>query len=280
MSDNDTQTPGDITPEPPDEQVINDSTSIAEQAFVGDHPLITIIDGTRQQFSNYMSQDADQTNYLEIFYDQLAHSYQVLEERHDLVRSQDMKESLATTYDQFVDLLGTLISEYLGIGIVDLEEGTMSPSDSTYVLTRIYEYFILQARRNFKVAIATSVNAAIRLNRSINSDNYFEHLQELLEDYSPLITNIMPMDFLNFTGDRELIELYANGRIGGNFLLRYSPKLYQNQDFVVELINYITAHQNLGSDFDSRFKDTAPDVQEPMTDQPPELADEGDNENG
>ena len=51
------------------------------------------------------------------------------------------------------------------------------------------------------------------------------------------------MEFLKYRGDQEIIQFFENGKVVGNFLRKYTPKLYQNEEFEVELINYITMVQ-------------------------------------
>jgi hypothetical protein len=48
--------------------------------------------------------------------------------------------------------------------------------------------------------------------------------------------------------------MYREGKVVGNFLLKYSPKLYQNELFQIELVNHITSERLLGKDFQAYQK--------------------------
>ena len=48
------------------------------------------------------------------------------------------------------------------------------------------------------------------------------------------------MEFLRYIDDNEVFELFNSNKVNGNFLRKYSPKLYQNEDLKVEIINEIT----------------------------------------
>jgi hypothetical protein len=41
------------------------------------------------------------------------------------------------------------------------------------------------------------------------------------------------------TGGNEVLELYEASKVVGNFLKKYSPKLYANEEFKMELVSYI-----------------------------------------
>ena len=128
-----------------------------------------------------------------------------------------------------------------------LESESLDYDDLEFIIRRLYEFFILGAKNNFKVVIATDINA--RFKDVTEDDNaYFKQLQELMLLYSPLLTSIKPTEFLKIRGDMEIAELFDNGQVVGNFLRKYSPKFYQNEEFQVEVINYVTMTGQLGKE--------------------------------
>ena len=65
--------------------------------------------------------------------------------------------------------------------------------------------------------------------------------------YTPLLT-MTPTEFLKYRGDDDITDLFENGVVSGNFLIKYSPKLYANDEFQVELINHIVMIQTMEED--------------------------------
>ena len=211
---------------------------IRERAFLGDTPFDSICEGIRKQFENYINME-DQTNYVDIFYQQLALSYDVVNNDESEEHPNEIRDVLDSFYQAFMDIMQSLFSTRLTITIPDLEAESIDREDLEFIIRRLYEFFILGAKNNFKVVIATDINPKLK---DIGDDDneYFRRLNELMENYSPLILTITPMDFIRYRGDQEIYDLFDNNRVVGNFLRKYSPKLYQNEDFRVELINYIT----------------------------------------
>lgn len=219
------------------DETVDYSELIAESAFLGDYPLETIIEGIETQFSDYINME-DKSNYVDIFYDQLHYSY---EEAHkDLEHPQELKEALDKILDTFIDKINQLFNKRLTISINGIEGEDIDENELEFILRRLYEFFILGARNNFKVVISSDVNYKTA-NIKVEDDDtaFFNKIDELLSHYSPLILEIGPMEFLKYRGDQEIYELFASGKVNGNFLRKYTPKLYQNEEFRVELINHI-----------------------------------------
>lgn len=219
------------------DEAVDYSELIAESAFLGDYPLATILEGIETQFSDYINME-DRSNYVDIFYDQLHYSY---EEAHkDLEHPQELKEALDKILDTFIDKINQLFNKRLTISINGIEGEDIDEDELEFILRRLYEFFILGARNNFKVVISSDVNYKTA-NIKVEDDDvaFFNKIDELLSHYSPLILEIGPMEFLKYRGDQEIYELFASGKVNGNFLRKYTPKLYQNEEFRVELINHI-----------------------------------------
>lgn len=236
--------------EPQADTAIADRRSlIAEECFLGQCPFDTILAGLEHQFRNYMTTD-DADHYVDIFYTQLDAS---LEDARDQSKFDvdDVLEVLSDLEDRFVDHMAKLFETHLNVGLAGYEDGTIDPESCRYILTRAYEYFILNAKRNFTVAISASVND--RLNRELGwpspddqSDHRLARINDLLNtEFNPIITTMTPIDFLKFTGDPDILKLFEDHRLIGNFLLRYTPRLYKHEVYVIELINHITSTMQL-----------------------------------
>jgi len=210
---------------------------IQERAFLGDISYDGIFSSLEGQFDDYMN-IIDQTNYVDKFYHQLALSYDRVNSDHSEEHPNEIREALDLIYQKFIDLMRSLFETKLTVTITDLEAESIHKEDLEFIVRRLYEFFILDAKNNFKVVIASDIRT--RLKDVENDDEYFDRLHEMIDDYSPLITTVAPMNFLRYRGDAELYDLFDNGQVCGNFLRKYSPKLYQNEPFRVELINYIT----------------------------------------
>lgn len=76
-----------------------------------------------------------------------------------------------------------------------------------------------------------------------DDDEYMYAINEYMKSYTPLIVGITPIDFLKYSGDEEIFELFNDGVINGNFLRKYTPKLYQNEELEVDIIDNIIMTQ-------------------------------------
>lgn len=223
---------------------------IAEECFLGDCPFDTILTGLDHQFRNYMTTD-DTEHYLDVFYTQLEAS---IEDARDQSKFDvdDVLEVLSELEDRFVDHAVKLFETHLNVGLVGYEDGTVDPESCRYILTRAYEYFILNAKRNFTVAISASINDRLTKEfgwyptNGFDDDRRLTRINDLLTtEFNPIITTMTPIDFLRFTGDPDILKLFEEHRLVGNFLLRYTPRLYKHEVYVIELINHITSTMQL-----------------------------------
>ena len=82
----------------------------------------------------------------------------------------------------------------------------------------------------------------------MDDKEYFNTIREMLKEYSPLIIAMGPMEFIRYNKNDIVRELFDNGRVSGNFLRKYSPKLYDNEDLEVEIINQVTIAQGIRRD--------------------------------
>ena len=215
---------------------------IEESAFIGIYPFTVITEGLQKQFEDYINIE-DTTNYVDVFFTQLRDSYLAIVENDGEEHPVEKREVLDKLYKKFIASISGLFNTRLTISFAHVEDETIDDPDLEFIIRRLYEFFILGAKNNFKVAIATD---ALTLLKGIGDDDkaFFQTLQGAMDRYSPLITSITPTQFLQYRGDQEVFDLFENGQVTGNFLRKYTPKLYQNEDFQVELVNYITmVHQ-------------------------------------
>lgn len=211
------------------------SQDISLLAFRGKYPLSTIYDGIETQFNDYINIE-DKVNYVDRFYDQLSFSYQdVLDEfNNDL-----LIEALNNIRDEFVSFMNNLFNKRFTICIRSIESEDYNQEEIEFIFRKLYEVFVLNARKNFVKVISQDIHSKMNPN-IMNDDKYFSFIETMLESYSPLILEIGPMEFLRYVDDNEVFELFNSNKVNGNFLRKYSPKLYQNEDLKVEIINEIT----------------------------------------
>lgn len=219
---------------------------VAESVFLGDMPFVEIINGIKEQFEDYINIE-DKTNYVDIFYTQLQESINATnddEEDHPI----EINEVLDNMKDTFVNIMKDLFQLRLTISIMTIDDET-TPEDEIELSIRVlYEYFILGARNNFKTVIQKDMIPKIGMIPNDQDDIYFQRVEELLREYDPIVTCITPTEFIQFTGNNDILSMYDDGQVVGNFLRKYSAKLYKNDEFKTEIINSIIITQNLKED--------------------------------
>lgn len=237
-----------------DDGVLDYSELIGEEAFIGEVPYDTIIECITKQFEDYITyvHDEDSTDYVDIFYDQLHASREVIENDDEEEHPQEIKEVLDKLETKFVSFMREMFDTRLTIGIMDSGEdssGDVEDDEMESILRSLYTFFILNARNNFKVVIAKDIiqNNRIDFNTE-NNNEFYSSVKTVLDDYSPIIRNIGADEFLKYCDENDIIELYSDGKITGNFLRKYSCKLYRNYEYETELVSYIIILQGLKED--------------------------------
>ena len=218
-----------------------------ENAFRGDYPLEDIFEELTNQFSNYIQLDAsDRTNYVEIFFKQLKESMdEIIEEDGDLL--EDQIEYLDIVYNYFVDLISTLFQRRLCISLNFLET---NPYDSNAydMLSILYKFFILDARKNFKNYFTERALLAMKKSNA-DQTNLVATAYNILDDMDhTLIVDGMVEDFIRKSTDKSTADTiygyFEENIISGNFLIRYSPRFYQNTDLLADIADdVITMYQ-------------------------------------
>ena len=209
--------------------------------FQGEYPFDTIMEGIKNQFSNYIGTE-DQTNYVNAFYTQYHISCKLLEE-DDEDHPIEKRNILNNILTEFEDTICKLFNKRLAINITAYDDnlGT-SDTDLEQTLQIAYEFFILNAKNNFKKVISKDITARIKTVID-KDDEFFEVVKNTMQYYSPLVIAIGPVEFLRYCEDDNIIEQFNANKITGNFLRKYSPRLYQFEEFEVEIINQITLLQ-------------------------------------
>lgn len=218
-----------------------------ENAFRGDYPVEDIFEELANQFSSYVQIDASyRTNYVEIFFKQLKESMdEIIEEDGDLFEEQI--EYLDIIYNNFIDTISTLFQRRLCISLNFLET---NPYDSNAydTLSILYKFFILDARKNFKNYFTE--RALLSMKKS-NADptNLVAAVYNILDDMDhTLIMDEMVENFIRKATDKSTADTiygyFEENIISGNFLIRYSPRFYQNTDLLADIADdVITMYQ-------------------------------------
>lgn len=210
---------------------------VEEHAFLGEYPYATIIEGITDQFDDYINNE-DPTDYVDIFYDQMVESYKAIDDEEE-VHPQEVRDVLDRLKSSFVDFMFNKFQTRLAITIMAVDNEETAEDEVELCLRQCYEFFILNAKKNFKVVIARDIQN--KLTDSPKDDTYFETIRNIIdEEYSPLMKHIDCRQFIQYCNDEAMLALFDENQITGNFLRKYSPKLYENDSFYVNLVTYIT----------------------------------------
>lgn len=229
---------------------------ITNNAFQGDIPYETIIEGLEAQFIDYINIE-DKTNFVDIFYDQLHASFEIVYSNDEEEHPAELIEALNNLQDDFINKIAELFEQRLTVTFIDLDNNNLDYNDVEFVLRRSYEFFILGARDNFKTVISSYIFPKVK--DIVDDKEYFKMVRELVSSFNPLITSFGPIEFLQYRGEKEILEMYENGKIVGNFLRKYSPKLYDNEEYECEIINHITSIQAFSKDLNQSIYDSEPE---------------------
>lgn len=224
------------------------SELIEKEALTGEYPFDVIQESIETQFNNYINIE-DKTNYVEIFYEELNNSYMALERDEEEFHKAELKEILDKIYDRFEAFIARLFNQRLSLTIMALENEEADEDEVKFVVKTLYEYFILNARGNFKNAISKDIKRKIHT-LIMDDREYFATIRNMLNEYSPLLIAMSPAEFIAYNSNKDIDELFNTGKVSGNFLRRYTPKLYDNEDLEVEIINQITLSQSLRRDLE------------------------------
>ena len=226
-----------------DDKPIDRSDIIQDRAFRGDFSYDAIKEAIINQTNDYMNIE-DTNDYISIFFTQYHQSCDfVLNDELDEYKD-DAIEYLNNLKTNFEDFMTGLFEKRLNIFINDER---LDEYGYEWLLGRLYHFFFIEARDNFKTCISLDVVNRMTNHAELSDKEYFDTIQDLMSLYTPLLT-MTPTEFLKYRGDDDITDLFENGVVSGNFLIKYSPKLYANDEFQVELINHIVMIQTMEED--------------------------------
>lgn len=218
-------------------KTIDYNSIMQEEAFIGEYPFNAILSGIENQFLDYINLE-DDTNYVDIFYDQMSKSRQLLESNDEDDHGMEITEILDNLTDQFIQKMYDLFRLRLMITIECIDSESIDYDKLEGILKVSYNFFILNAKDNFTKVITKDIMKT--LPRCNDDDEYFREVDTQMIRYSPLIMNMKMNEFFDYIPNSEDIkEMFENGDLLGNFLRKYSPKLYENEEFHAELVSNI-----------------------------------------
>jgi len=219
-----------------EQSVVDYSEIISEAAFVGKYPYDTIVEGIRNQFASYMTIE-DRTDYVDIFYDQIGASLAAAadpEEEHPKERY----DAVMRILNIFVAMLSDLFEERLCLVIRDYEDEVFDHDEFEVIINQLYDFFILNAPDTFRSVITKDIIHKLRTN-NVEEEKLDDFINTEMDNYSPLVLTLTPLEFIQLTEDEDLLELFNDSKVVGNFLKKFSPRLYANEEFQIDLVNDI-----------------------------------------
>ena len=208
---------------------------LREETFLGHYTISALKEAITAQFEDYINLE-DETDYVDLFYQQMDFSMKVLRDQE--THLQERREILNEILEDFVDFMAQLLEQRLSITIRVLEDNDPDRGEAEYYIRKLYEFFILHAKDNFKSAVVSDIIGSLQI-KADQEDLIYEILKDLIAGYSPIITTMTPVQFLQYCNASEILEFYREGDVIGNFLRKYSMKLYQNDIYEAQLINEI-----------------------------------------
>lgn len=229
------------------DEPISTEELVTSNAFVGQIPFDVLIDGIDNQFSDYIGL-TDKTNYVEIFYRQLDDSLDAADDEYE-EHPEEIKEFLSDLSMKFINHMTELFETKLALSIPNMDDN-IDEDELRPIIHIVYETFILNAKKNFMTAITRDILSKIdtQLPANYSDDQWYDTIRHMLEGYSPIVVEIEPITFLRYIGNADLLRMYQDGEITGNFLRKYSPRLFQNEEFEIELISNITLTKDVKED--------------------------------
>ena len=243
----------DIAPEVNEsDEPITSSEVIGESVLIGNMSLEAILEGIDTQFDDYIDLK-DHHNYVDIFYNQLENSYNAIDDENE--HPSESREILDRIKDKFESTILSLFDHKLAIHLPELD---LETDEVPNIILVVYEAFILNAHDVFMNVITKDILSKIKSFTSDTSsdDEWYGAIRDMLDGYSPIVTGITPTMFLKYMDNQQLSEYFDTGKISGNFLRKYSPRLYSHEEFEVELISNITIKKDVKEELSNAAKST------------------------
>lgn len=229
------------------ETVTDYATMIEDSVFLGSMPFDTICRGIKTQFEDYINM-VDRTNYVDVFYEEFNVSYMeaIADEGND--HQAEVFEALKNMKSRFETMMFELFEGRLTLSINTVDDASTEEDELEFVIRKLYDFFIINARENFKQTIASNILEKISGSTNLDDADYFAMIDHELQDWDPLVRAVQPDEFIKMLHQDEVMELFDDGDVTGNFLRKYSAKLYQNEEFKIEIVSYITMLEGLKED--------------------------------
>lgn len=221
-----------------EEVVVDHSVLVKNVAMIGEYPYEELVETIQTQFEDYITIE-DTTNCVDILFTQLKNSYEYYELNEKEEYPEDYKQSLDNIYENFIALMQRLFGLRLLISIPMLDNDNIYHPSVEVIIRKLYEFFILNARENFAYVITKELLK--KTSSTITLDAFYD----MLDDYSPFIKTISAEDFLKLAGDSEIVTMFDDNSFTGNFLRKYTPKLYQNHDLCVDIVSRINTERKM-----------------------------------
>lgn len=208
---------------------------ISPVALVGKYPFEVIIEGLRNQFANYISTE-DRNDYVDIFYEEYNNALKL---KYEQDFPEEYTEAVNKYMDNFLAVIYELFSTKLAITLTELDDSAPTSDSVEMSIRKLYTFFILNARDTFKKIITKAV--INKIDPSLDNRAFYAAVRKEIEPYSSAIVIIRPTEFLAMCGETDIINMFNTGIVSGNFLRKYTPRLYKNEEYECELIAHITS---------------------------------------
>ena len=215
---------------------IDFSEIIEDKVLVSDIPFNEIIGAIETQFTDYINIE-DKTDYVDVFYNAYHKTLENIETDESESHKDDYKEALDKLHKTFVDTMANLFSTKLTIFSPVFEDNSYDENDEI-LIKDLYDFFILGAKNNFKIVIAKYVLSKIPKD-NYDDNTFYNLVKEKIMECDPLLP-MGAQEFLKMIDSSNIQDLYLENKVNGNFLRKYSAKLYKNEEFVVDIVSYIT----------------------------------------
>jgi len=227
----------------PDPDEISDEV-LLEQAFIGTYPYDVIFQSITDQAINYIITE-DREDYSSIFISQMSVSMRYFDTEvvdSSTILRERKKDLLLGLQEKYVMLLFSLLKSIFGVVHIAIDDGEINYEEQKDILDKLYDFFIVNARKNIKNAI---VQDSLRIIKEgdlegvlpATDDECTQAITNILDhNYSPRITAMTCEQYLKYNEADDILSLYESGVINGNFLNVYATSLYTNEDFMREII--------------------------------------------
>lgn len=202
-----------------------------ERAWLGEYTVEALIELLDGQFSDYIGVD-DRNNYVAIFYEQVDTSRRGVYEEEGKV---ELNEAIDNIVEEFVAFIMNRFNIRFNVHVTDYESGNFTYAEIRPVIEMLYEFFVINAKRNFIDYFTREIPETMVLMRA-GKDDVYKTAEELLELDTPYIRTTDVLGFLRRVGESDLLAMYNSNDLTGNFLAKYSPHLHRHEDLKATIL--------------------------------------------